>query len=46
MAIGVGFEEMANNIKNYIPMKPFEGKKKDKHLTYLQDYLIDKVLPA
>lgn len=37
---------MANNVKNYIPVKPYEGKKKDKHLTYLQEYLINEILPA
>eukprot|EP00347_Sterkiella_histriomuscorum_P021379 403334178 len=46
VCIGVGFEEMANNLKCYIPVKTYEGKKKDKHLTYLQDYLINNILPA
>lgn len=46
VCIGVGYEEMANNVKNYIPVKPYEGKKKDKYLTYLQEYLINEILPA
>jgi hypothetical protein len=46
VAIGVGYEEMANNIRNYVPVKAFEGKKRDHVLKYLQEYLVGKVAPA
>lgn len=39
VVIGVGYEEMANNIKNYLPVKPYEGKKRDHALKYLGEYL-------
>lgn len=46
VVIGVGYEEMANNIKHYIPVKPYEGKKRDHALKYLTEYLVNKVAPA
>ncbi len=37
---------MANNIKNYLPVKAYEGKKRDHALKYLGEYLVQKVVPA
>lgn len=37
---------MANNIRNYIPVKSYEGKKKDHALKQLSDYLISRILPS
>jgi len=44
--IGVGYEEMANNLRNYVPVKPYEGKKRDHALKYLAEYLLFKMMPA
>lgn len=44
--IGIGYEDMANNIRNYIPVKPYEGIKRDHALKYLGEYLQQKVAPS
>jgi hypothetical protein len=41
--VGVTLEDLATNIKSVVPVKPFEGKKKDNALKNLQEYLINKV---
>ena len=46
LVVGVGYEEMANNLRNYVPVKPYEGKKRDHALKYLGEYLLAKVAPA
>ncbi|CDW74515.1 UNKNOWN [Stylonychia lemnae] len=46
VVVGVGCEEMVNILKNYVPSKPFDGKKRDSVLRYLSDYLINKIFPA
>ena len=44
--IGVNLDDLSNNIQNVVPVKPFDGKKRDHVLKYLQEYLIYRVLPA
>ena len=44
--MAVGLEDLAGNIKNLIPVKAYDGKKKDHVFKYLEQYLINRVLPS
>lgn len=38
--LSVNLEDLSTNIKSVVPVKPFEGNKRDNTLKYLQEYLI------
>ena len=44
--LGVSLEDLASNLKQVIPVKPYEARKKDRVLKYLLEYLLERVLPS
>jgi hypothetical protein len=44
--VAVNLDDLSTNIKSVIPVKPFEGKKRDNTLKYLLAYLIGRILPV
>lgn len=44
--VGISLEDLASNLKQVVPVKPFEGRKKDHVLKYLQEYLCERIVPS
>ena len=42
--VTVNLDDLSTNIKNTIPVKPYDGKKRDHVFKYLERYLMKRVL--